>query len=518
MVLCGAWRLPGLLSMSDTHTAGDCLNPQDVEAILLEHPDVLAVALIREEATDGCYYPVAYVVPRTTREGALSGSPDPSTSELRVRQWQRTFDHTYRSQIGDPTPSFVGWTSSFTNKPLSEAEMREWLDNTVERILTFRPERVLEIGCGAGLLVRALAPQCSLYHATDLSSVAVTSLRSFAASHPSLAHVELTEREAADMRDFRSAFYDTVIINSVIQYFPNLDYLRRVIDEAARVVRPGGRIVIGDVRHFGLLQLFHGAVQAARAPGGATVGWLKRRIMLAVEQDRELAVDPHVFLSLPATMPRIRAADVLLKRGRARNEMTSYRFDAVLHVDDSDHDEVGSCSAWEAGDRTAHEIVARINADRAGIARGVRNRRLAADIALLRRLSEADDGDRLDSFLACGDCVPEVGCDPEEIWAFSEEAGLQLSLRWEAHSDEGGFEVVADSAGGRRMARDPAFGPLRPLATDPLEVAYRQRLGLDLQQYLSVRLPPSQIPAAVLAVSRLPESGAGRVRGTAAYC
>lgn len=431
--------------MSDIDAAIECSNLRVVEDILLEHPDVASAAVIREVAADGRTYPVAYIIARSNYRVASPVPADPSTSEKRVRQWQRAFDHTYRSQGNDPAPSFVGWTSSFTNKPLPEGEMQEWLDHTVARILAFRPERVLEIGCGVGLLVRALAPHCSLYHATDLSPVAIASLRTFTASHQALTHVVLREREAADLRDYPSEFYDTVVINSVIQYFPDLAYLSSVIDEAARVVRPGGRIVVGDVRHFGLLRHFHGAVQFAKAPGEATIGWLKRRIMLAVEQDRELAVDPQFFLSLPATTPRIRSANVLLKRGRARNEMTSYRFDAVLHVDDPEHDEIRPRSVCEASDLSAREIVAWLGTDQGGIARDVRNRRLAADIALLRRLSAADDGDRVDSILGCEDNASEAGCDPEKIWSMGEEAGLSLSLHWGAHSDEGCFQVVVST-------------------------------------------------------------------------
>jgi cyclopropane fatty-acyl-phospholipid synthase-like methyltransferase len=41
--------------------------------------------------------------------------------------------------------------------------MQEWVDRTVERILSLQPQRVLEIGCGMGLLLFRIAPHCSYY-------------------------------------------------------------------------------------------------------------------------------------------------------------------------------------------------------------------------------------------------------------------------------------------------------------------------------------------------------------------
>ena len=50
--------------------------------------------------------------------------------------------------------------------------MREWVDVTVARIAALQPERVLEIGCGTGLLLYRLAPNCERYVGTDFSAVA----------------------------------------------------------------------------------------------------------------------------------------------------------------------------------------------------------------------------------------------------------------------------------------------------------------------------------------------------------
>ena len=125
---------------------------------------------------------------------------------------------------------------------------------------------------------------------------------------------------------------DTVVVNSVVQYFPHLDYLQLVLERAAETVAPGGHIFVGDVRHLGLLAAFHCSVQLAKAAPDSTVRSLKRKIALAIEQEKELVIDPRFFLELARRFPRIAGAEIMAKRGDADNELTRYRCDVVLHV------------------------------------------------------------------------------------------------------------------------------------------------------------------------------------------
>jgi SAM-dependent methyltransferase len=485
-----------------------------VETCLLDHPDVAAASLMIEEAADGHSYPVAYVVPHPERMHEARMRIYRADKEKRVSQWRMAFDRTYRSTAEDPAPSFVGWTNSYTNRPLPESEMQDWLETTVDRILSFHPGMLLEIGCGVGLLVERVAPRCASYVGTDLSPVAIARLRDFVASRSELRHVSLFEREAVDLGDQPSGSVDTVVINSVIQYFPDIHYLQNVIDEAARIVRPGGRIIIGDVRHFGMLPLFHSAVQLAKAPPQASAQWLKRRVSLGVEHERELAIDPEFFLALPSTDRRICGVEVLLKRGKAHNELTRYRYDAILHVGEGELPASRSAAEWEAGDRSIAEIVAQIEAGRftAATIRNVPNRRLASDIASARRLWSADDQELVGTLRDSFDAEPDYGIDPEDYWALSDMGLCDVRVSLSPGSVEGQFDVTliaCDQARGTSLPRwndMPAPAKPRRLATDPLEAAYQQQLGPELHQLLRDRLPDGSLPAAVLAVGTLPSA------------
>src|SRR5258707_15092623 len=98
--------------------------------------------------------------------------------------------------------------------------MEEWLGSTVKRIAALKPRRVLEIGCGGGLLLQHLAPMCRFYRGTDFFASAIAGLGGLLQTQPGLRHAELTQRDAADFSDMEPRSVDTVILNSMVQYFP----------------------------------------------------------------------------------------------------------------------------------------------------------------------------------------------------------------------------------------------------------------------------------------------------------
>src|SRR5206468_1121365 len=98
---------------------------------------------------------VAYVVRNSAYEGAQLRGSTISRSVERVLQWQEVWDETYSQELAheDPTFNLSGWNSSYTGLPLPAEEMREWVDQAVARVRSLEPSRVLEIGCGVGLLL-----------------------------------------------------------------------------------------------------------------------------------------------------------------------------------------------------------------------------------------------------------------------------------------------------------------------------------------------------------------------------
>ena len=103
---------------------------------------------------------------------------------------------------------------------------------------SLKPRRVLEIGCGVGLILQQLAPACEEYRGTDISDEAIRRLRSWLGTRPELQHVQVETCAATDSAASPSSRYDTVILNSVVQYFPDLDRLRAVLGRAVDCLAP----------------------------------------------------------------------------------------------------------------------------------------------------------------------------------------------------------------------------------------------------------------------------------------
>src|SRR6478672_5886900 len=178
----------------------------------------------------------------------------------------------------DPALHLAGWTSSYTGLPIREAEMKEWVERTVERLLAPAPRRVLEIGCGTGMLLLRVArhsPAVAAATATDFSQEALAYVRGRLDAE-GLSHVTLLQRTADDFTGLDGAGFDLVVLNSVVQYFPGVDYLLRVLAGAASAAAaPGGRIFLGDLRSLPLLAAFHASVQLQQADAATPLGELR---------------------------------------------------------------------------------------------------------------------------------------------------------------------------------------------------------------------------------------------------
>ena len=102
----------------------------------------------------------------------------------------------------------------------------------------------VDLGAGTGFVALALAPLAGSVLAVDISPVMAQSLAARAAQ----AGLRNVRTEVADLRTFRlpSASVDLVVSNYALHHLRDEDK-RKVAAEAARWLRPGGRIVVADM-------------------------------------------------------------------------------------------------------------------------------------------------------------------------------------------------------------------------------------------------------------------------------
>jgi arsenite methyltransferase len=114
-------------------------------------------------------------------------------------------------------------------------------------------ERVLDLGCGRGavlLIAAKLVPRGSavgvdIWRADQTGNSMQATLANVDAEGV-VDRVELHTRDMTDLR-FPDESFDLVVSNLAIHNLPDNDARRAAIDEAVRVLRPGGRVVIADL-------------------------------------------------------------------------------------------------------------------------------------------------------------------------------------------------------------------------------------------------------------------------------
>ena len=125
--------------------------------------------------------------------------------------------------------------------------------------------------------------------------------------------------------------FDTVIVNSVMQYFPSAGYLSEVIDTAMDLLAPGGALFIGDVRNYSLQGAFHTGVALARTRERPIPPRSVNGLPRAMLGEPELLLAPEFFTVLGRRAPSVAGLDIQVKAGSADNELTRYRYDVVIY-------------------------------------------------------------------------------------------------------------------------------------------------------------------------------------------
>jgi len=547
------------------------IEPGEIEATLQGHQHITDAVVNLHHAPESASSPsqnksasqsaslIAYLCPS---QPYLTEQAEAANAQS-VAQWSDVFNDTYFGSDDNDDPDFqahnnyAGWDSSYTTDAIDIPQMEEWVEQTMAVIFDLKPRNMLEIGCGTGLLLYRYAPKCESVHAIDLSQAALGTI-SKELTRRDWQHVHLTQGDAAMVENLPADWqFDTIICNSVAQYFPNLPYLETVIAGALAHLQPGGKLLLGDIRNLDLLDAHATATELCRVTAPVSVATLANRVQRRIQQEQELLISPSYFTRMQDRFDDISRVDILAKRGLGDNEMIRYRYEVVItkkstqkstkesaieeatpaaidwlvaaesqpdatNVIASAIERATNNTSNDTFNQIAEQIAAQVAKQHPcfGLTK-VPNPRIQADVALMQQL--ADDKQRQHIFPpekigALSDTAYAQINTLENALQHAEAAGYRVSLTWD-QQHIGALDIIfwlAGSGSDSNQTAPPVAQAKQPytqryLANYPTLQNLSQALGDVAKQHLSQHLPEYMVPGLFLVMERLPLTVNGKV-------
>ena len=440
--------------------------------------------------------------------------------EEQIERWREVYNNAYQQQISNTSLGFntIGWVSSYTRQPIPNEEMQEWVDSTVEAISKLAPQKVLEIGCGTGLILSRLAPLCEEYCGTDISEESIKNINSLKIENGNLSHVTLFHRRADNVEGLPKGAFDVVVLNSVVQYFPHINYLIEVLQNILPLLKENGCIFIGDVRNFDFLESFHLSTSLFNIKNSEKLYDLKLKIQKNIHEESELLISPKFFSSISSILPSIKWAEKLLKRGKYNNEMTRYRYNVILHTKNNNTFDSALEIVWGA-EKPSTIKIKQILKDKALEylkIKEVPNARLSNEKQAIEWLKMLDDSDVVATLRSKININLNDGIDPEDLYEIAEYLDYDISLELNENSEDGYYDVTFKK--NKSIVNDNYIGITShtPSATDklynnPIENHVYRDIIPTLLGSLKSYLPDYMVPRSFVILNKLPQTPNGKI-------
>ena len=503
----------------------------EIETVLSQHPLLQESVVVVKEDIPGDKRLIAYLVPTLHRQ-TLPQQVSQWQSEY-VNDWQTLYEQLYsqnQTSTDDLTFNIAGWNSSYTRQPIPDREMQEWVESTVSRIEANFPQRVLEIGCGTGLLLSRLAKHSQQYWGTDYSIAAIQHVEQICSTVEGLEDVRLLHQMADNFEGIPQGEFDTVVLNSIVQYFPSIEYLLQVLEGAMSTITQQGTIFVGDVRSLPLLEQYHAAVQLSQATEDKTIEQWQQQVHLSLAAEEELVIDPGFFIALQTRFPQIGWVEIQPKRGYAQNELTQFRYDVTLHVGTNVQLFTITWLNWQLDKLSFTEIQNQLYKEQPELLgiRRVPNQRVQQALQIWQWLENPPAVETVKQLRQVLAQQPTIGINPEQFYQLGQQLGYSVHLSWWESSQDGAYDVVfcRHEKAEKKSPLPPAPCLLPPAFWDssavitkpwtdytnnPLYGKLVQKLVPQVREYIQQKLPDYMVPQAFVVLNALPLTPNGKV-------
>jgi SAM-dependent methyltransferase len=163
--------------------------------------------------------------------------------------WSQFWDE--RQVLQDKDVSLIDYLinlNGFDSKPnfISPQNWYKLCEEIIEMSKVDKLTRIFEIGCGSGILLKTIndLTGCEVFGVEPSKAL-------FSVARQHLPESEIWNKEALHISDIMDKF-DVIIMHSVVQYFPNLEYLSNVIKKTRQILAENGILICLDLPDLSL--------------------------------------------------------------------------------------------------------------------------------------------------------------------------------------------------------------------------------------------------------------------------
>ena len=340
--------------------------------------------------------------------------------------------------------------------------------------------------------------------------------------HPELRdRVYLSLAPRSDLSGLPFGHFDTVVLNSVVQYFPDQDYLTDVLDRVSRLP-----LLAGPCTWVTCATWTHSRTCNAsaldRARPSARLHEVCSTAELGTLDERELCLSPAYFREVAEHHPLIAGVDIRLKEDAENipRELAAHRYEVVLRVTGGTPVETPTIvrePRWDEDLGTLDSLDRLLREDMAGalIVRGAPNPLLARAEALDTLVADLPE----ETTVAASTADLDAMVDPDHatiasLRRIAADHGRTVVL---VPSSDSPFRVdlylLPRGFPAQRFVLPPPNGPTghKTTANRPRAVGEDEALILDLRAHLSDRLPRHMLPSFYRVLDRMPLTRHGKI-------
>lgn len=232
----------------------------------------------------------------------------------------------YVVETSDSMVSAGGWKNSYTGEDFTVEEMDEYGENALTKLKPYLKENldVLEVGCASGLTMFRVAPFVSEYYGVDISDSIIKKNSEYIKNN-NISNITLKKFSANEIKEVGKSDFDIIIINSVIQCFSGYNYLKKVIKDAIDIADDKAMLFLGDLMDLDAKEKMEEDFHMYASNHGNK--------NTKTDWSEELFVSRSFLLELAEAFDEIVDIEFSSKIYTIDNELTRYRYDAIVHVD-----------------------------------------------------------------------------------------------------------------------------------------------------------------------------------------